>query len=372
MFRPLARQNNFDLIRLYAALNVVFSHSLTHLRLPGRPLWDWALVAAPGVPIFFMISGFLITESFLRSPSLIRFAWKRALRIYPLLAVNIIVLEMLVIATGGTSPLQHMGEFLRFLFVYVASGSDHLAAFVTGYHPGWRSNFFPYYPSGVLWTLSVELSFYALIAIVLAVLVRFSRVGGVLVAATIAGSFALALGINIRDSGWLELYALPYLWIFGIGIVARLLWDRICFLFYGTFTLWLIGYAALTALLYAFGQPLLLDFKRLDLCIAAKMVALGGAMLSAAYTAPGFAERLLRGNDFSYGIYLWHMLVVTTMLGLGFSGQWWLWPLVLVCSLALAAASWLWIESPALRMKNWRTGTRPIGRAMPYDTPPGK
>ncbi|MBO6539519.1 MAG: hypothetical protein JJ969_08970 [Rhizobiaceae bacterium] len=53
--------NNFDIIRLFAALQVMLMHSTSWLQLP---LWDGlhrVLVGFAGVPIFFGVSGFLIS-----------------------------------------------------------------------------------------------------------------------------------------------------------------------------------------------------------------------------------------------------------------------------------------------------------------------
>ena len=62
----MKHDNNFDLLRLFAATEVMLSHAIEHLKLP---VWPWVveiILLFPGVPIFFVISGFLITETFLR------------------------------------------------------------------------------------------------------------------------------------------------------------------------------------------------------------------------------------------------------------------------------------------------------------------
>src|SRR5258705_9890366 len=89
--------NNFGLLRLILALLVVFSHSyslawgsedaeplmrLTHGRL------GFASLAVNG---FFVLSGFLVTHSFLRSRGFFDYLKKRILRIYPgFIAVSLI------------------------------------------------------------------------------------------------------------------------------------------------------------------------------------------------------------------------------------------------------------------------------------------
>jgi peptidoglycan/LPS O-acetylase OafA/YrhL len=82
----------FDVIRLLAASMVIFSHSFTTTgqREPqpihfGRLDVTWGHL---GVAIFFVTSGFLVTQSWRRQPEPLRYLAKRALRIWPgLLAV---------------------------------------------------------------------------------------------------------------------------------------------------------------------------------------------------------------------------------------------------------------------------------------------
>ena len=61
------RINNFDLIRLFAALQVVFWHFIDGLIADPHSSWHWIVskiwAMFPGVPIFF-ISGFLISRSY--------------------------------------------------------------------------------------------------------------------------------------------------------------------------------------------------------------------------------------------------------------------------------------------------------------------
>ena len=54
--------NNFNLIRLFAALQVAIVHSAGYLNIDIQYLKFLDLF--PGVPIFFFISGFLIIKSF--------------------------------------------------------------------------------------------------------------------------------------------------------------------------------------------------------------------------------------------------------------------------------------------------------------------
>lgn len=79
----MGRTNNFDALRLLAALFVVLSHMAA---LSGRKQWlaiagqTWGSI---GVLIFFSISGYLVTASWRADPDLGRFLAKRFLRIAP-------------------------------------------------------------------------------------------------------------------------------------------------------------------------------------------------------------------------------------------------------------------------------------------------
>src|SRR5262245_53294221 len=94
------RTNNFDLIRLFAASQVVFHHASVHLDAAASgPVWS-ALEQFPGVPIFFFISGFLISRSYEANSTLREYATNRILRIYPGLWICLAVTTLAVAATG--------------------------------------------------------------------------------------------------------------------------------------------------------------------------------------------------------------------------------------------------------------------------------
>src|SRR6266700_685336 len=103
-----ARQNNFDALRLIAAISVIFSHSF--LITEGTQNNEWlilltgnqSILGLTGVFVFFAISGFLVTQSFEQTSNPLHFLAKRALRIFPglfiLTLVSAFVLGPLVTA----------------------------------------------------------------------------------------------------------------------------------------------------------------------------------------------------------------------------------------------------------------------------------
>lgn len=92
------RSNNFDALRLSAAVAVLASHMAP---LSGREEWKWHGHSAGGIGVlvFFSISGYLVTASLKADPDLGRFLAKRYLRIFPGLAVALAVTYALVCLT---------------------------------------------------------------------------------------------------------------------------------------------------------------------------------------------------------------------------------------------------------------------------------
>ena len=94
--------NNFDLIRLLAALQVAISHACSHLEFYSPALEFLAVI--PGVPVFFFVSGFLISGSFHNSKMALKplanFFLKRVLRLYPALLVVLVGSIFSVSLTG--------------------------------------------------------------------------------------------------------------------------------------------------------------------------------------------------------------------------------------------------------------------------------
>src|SRR5271170_4947950 len=85
----MERRNNFDALRLVAAVSVIFSHSFFIAEGTQRHEWlirltgNQCILGLTGVFVFFAISGFLVTQSFEETGDPWRFLAKRALRIFP-------------------------------------------------------------------------------------------------------------------------------------------------------------------------------------------------------------------------------------------------------------------------------------------------
>lgn len=342
----------------------MFVHVGGHLKLPlGKPATDFVWLF-PGVAVFFVVSGFLVTNSALRSSSVGSFFWKRGLRIYPALALNLIVLDLVMYFTGGSVISIRT---IPYMIAYITTASSWIAWKVTGFGPYVGEHpLLPFYPSGVLWTLTIELSFYLVVPIIVAIAARNLRWGLALLAAVMVGSVYFA---SYFDAAFADRHPLlnilcpAYLWIFGIGMILSLVWCKASWLFEGKALIWLPSYIAIGLLGSSIGWfPLGVDFHTgVNPITVGRIIFLGLTVMSCAYTFKGLSSAILGQVDLSYGAYLWHMLFVTLLLAYDIASHWWLWIVVPILTFTAAAFSRCAVELPALRLKTSRIGrfTRP-------------
>ncbi len=169
------RRNNFDLLRLFAASQVAYIHVAENLQVE---LTGWLLVLRnaleyfPGVPIFFVISGFLISASLDRNPDLRSYAINRFLRIYPALLASTLVTLLLMVFFGARiwQAIGSSGDSATFVVSKWLAAQFTVAQF---YNPfPLKSNYGVGHLNGSLWTIPVELQFYLVLPILAVALWR--------------------------------------------------------------------------------------------------------------------------------------------------------------------------------------------------------
>ena len=124
-----SHNNNFNFLRLLFASLVVFSHSYALLGYEEPTLWGRSL-GNLSVHGFFVISGYLICQSYICNPSLPSFFLNRFLRIIPGLVVALF--------------------FTKYVSIYC---------------DGFKINIVPFIANGPVWTLTWEVVCYGLLAI---------------------------------------------------------------------------------------------------------------------------------------------------------------------------------------------------------------
>lgn len=323
--------NNFDFLRLAAAMAVLLSHQFA---LQGRPepvtaIGSWGGI---GVLVFFAISGYLVAGSWQRDPHAGRFLWRRALRLWPglLVAMGLVTfcLGPWVSQLSWHDYFHHDGtwRYLRLLGLWEFH-SELPGSFATNAHPGSAN--------GSLWTLPIEARCYVVLALLggLGVLTRpwltWTLWGSLL------GWFFFVWSVGYENP--LRMQAQMGV-VFATG--AALQWCEPWWKSRSHRLIWVL--AALVA-------------AGLGLGWADMMVTLGMA-ISVVWLGTRSTPVLRqcgRFGDFSYGLYIYAFPVQQTFFWLGGAGlPFELGSLVVVLiTLALAALSWHLIEAPALRLK---------------------
>jgi peptidoglycan/LPS O-acetylase OafA/YrhL len=355
------RENNFDLIRLFAALQVAVSHAFAWLRYP-LPGWAFALETCfPGVAIFFVISGFLITRSYLRNDGgVLAYLGRRALRIYPALWAQYALVLVLMAATGGfVWHTLATRAFWSWMWRAAFMGSNFWAGALTNYTPFVYTGLYKWYPNDVLWTIPVEIGFYLLVPLFFASWMRRRGLVGIALMAAVAVSMRLAFvaGAMARNfpsyntTGEMHASPLPYFWLFATGAAAAYYWPHVRRAFDRTVGWWALAYAGGTAVKWWFTGGVDLTYRVPDAYTIPRALILAGLVLSLAHSWPQIS-RWMRGTDLSYGIYLFHLPLPYALYCAGIGGRASLVALSMAVAFVLAAASWFFIERPALGLKS--------------------
>jgi peptidoglycan/LPS O-acetylase OafA/YrhL len=166
----LERRNNFDALRLLAAVTVIYSHSFLIAQggEQGDPLniitGNQCMLGLAAVFVFFAVSGYLITQSYEQTHAPLRYLAKRALRIFPgffaVLVLTAFVLGPLV-TTLPLSDYLHRPEPYRYLF-YNAYFDPRMHTL-----PGvvFVDNKVGLEVNGALWTLGPEFEMYLMVMV---------------------------------------------------------------------------------------------------------------------------------------------------------------------------------------------------------------
>jgi peptidoglycan/LPS O-acetylase OafA/YrhL len=183
------KRNNFDLLRLVLAAIVVLVHSYD---LSGFHGLDWIVgvfSSTKAVQAFFIVSGFLIFMSYERSSSIMSYARKRFWRIYPAYFVVIVLsaFGLVLVTTSGFS------DYFSFAWVKYLLANLTFLNFIQPSLPGvFEANKYQAV-NGALWTLKLEIMFYVLVPVLVALCRRFSHLSVLVVVYCLSVAYALLM-----------------------------------------------------------------------------------------------------------------------------------------------------------------------------------
>ena len=341
--------NNFDLIRLVAAFQVLLTHVVVHLKVDSLDWIPAMLAPFPGVPAFFFVSGFLITAAWERRSDVGVFYANRFYRIFPGLWLCVLLSAAVLLVFADPSLIRdHLPQFVGWI---VAQGT-----FLQAWNPDFLRWFGVGVVNGPLWTITVEVAFYASVPVLYWLFRR--GFGKALTLALIAlGSFLIKSALDVWSpvepqaalaKKALLLSPLPWMGMFCVGALAQHYIAVLQPLVTRHVRVLALVFAAVSiATVYYPIRPWLSFGNEIGIFNYAAVCAL---ILACAYSRPFAADTLLHKNDYSYGLYIFHMPVTNVVLQVGLlhlAG----FATAVAASVALAVASWRFVEKPALRRK---------------------
>ncbi len=339
------RINNLDIIRLFAALEVVITHSIDHLQIKDiSPLFLQFLNLFPGVPIFFFISGFLISKSYENSNSIKEYSKNRILRIYPgLLLVTIIGISSVYL----TGYFETVNVSIRQIAIWFF-GQTTIIQF---YNPEFMRQYGVGVLNGSLWTISVELQFYILTPLLYAFFQLFKeRKNNIILFILIIVSMIIHFVYYSYKAEYSEVFIykllgvsfIPWFYMFLVGVLFQKYFSFVYKLLYGKILLLTTIYLLI---MYITGWPTGNGINPI------LFLFLTTVIFSFSYTYPTFGNRILNGNDISYGVYIYHMILVNLFIYYGLISDKSYVAVIIILTIMIAIVSWLFVEKPSIKLK---------------------
>lgn len=278
-------RNNFDILRIVLAIVVYLYHI-------GVLVDVGFLKLFPGeyaVQCFFVISGFLITRSYLRNRNKFTYFKSRFLRIYPLYALVITLSFFIGIFITDMSYFDYYSSGVYYLLYNLI-----FLNFLQPDLPGVFQNFTINAVNGSLWTIKIEVMFYILVPIIYSVSNNIKQVK--LVTAT---TFLISIFSILALDKLISHYSLP-------ESLKNQLPSQLCFFMVGAYfnfiklsRIRVVSLILVLAFLYIVAPEL----------IFIPPIIIGFLVYIFAFHFP-IIEVSDKIGDLSYGIYIWHFPVI--------------------------------------------------------------
>lgn len=343
----MARSNNYDFMRVAAAVSVIISHQFALSGLPEPLVLQYQTLGGFGVLIFFAISGYLVGHSWDSDPNLFRFSARRLLRIWPAY-VFIVLLCVFLIGPAFTS--DPIGSYFSSPVTW--NYFKNLIFIFQPFLPGVFSDSpVQYVPNGVYWTLPIEMSCYFLVAVL--GLVGVMRSKWLMLVLTAGVSYWYYLYYDAQTAiatGGERYYYVQYGTFFFYGLLLRKFREH-----------WVHQKLGILVVLMLLSWWLYLCDERL----LALFVLLPYAINSFGEMSTPLVRNFGHFGDASYGLYIYAFPIQQIVLRILGREDFFAEKLVLViaATVAVSLLSWRYVESPALKLKprNRNTAT---GRVM--------
>lgn len=336
------RDNNFNLIRILAALAVLVTHSfaLTTGTASAEPFQNQLgmTIGSIAVDIFFITSGFLVTASLLSRKSTIDFIISRALRIYPAL----FVMQLLtVFVLGPYFTSLALTEFLtsKITLNYFLRDSTLILGVVHELPGVFESNPYKTVVNGSLWTMPSEVRLYVILVSFWFILRIFKEKRMVAFKSLVLTCFFLSGVFIFTDYFYLHknIYFIKLFFVFFTGASFYILRKSI---YFSKILFWA---------LFCF---LCLSSLDKSLFYTTYHLVLAYLLFYTAYIPSGAIRKYNKLGDYSYGLYIYawpiQQSLVALMPGISIAAMI---GLASCCTLFISVLSWHILEKRVLESK---------------------
>jgi len=338
----------FDFLRLALALAILYSHSFLATgskaglanavvsSITGRdssPYVHPEVVRLLLVPMFFAVSGFLVTGSAFRTRTVAKFMAFRVLRIVPALVTEVTLSALLLGPVFTTDRLRDYFTDVKF-FAYFGNVIGRVRFELPGVF--W-TNPYPGIVNVNLWTLQPEFYCYLATGLLLATSLLLNRtVFSILFIATSVALIGLNFAYGFGEPTANYPAAIVVYYFFCGSFLFH--WRHLIPCNFGIFVLAVIGGA--------------LAIRRSDTILFSPLLITYIIIYLGMIEFPRVP--ILQNGDYSYGIYLYGFPIQQALVAAlpALRGRGWeLLPLSVILTCACAMVSWHFIEKPTLGLK---------------------
>ncbi len=329
--------NSFDYLRMFSAITIIIGHCIIHFNIQLPSVIKGTLNSWVGLICLFTLTGYLIPASYERSKSKVEFIKKRFIRLYPGLIGAFILSLICVLIIGGW-------DGLRYSLVDLAKWSVAQLTFAQFYTPDSISRYGVGNPNGALWTISMEIQVY------LAVLVtwdwlrkRGKHTWEILIFTAMLINVAFPYIETVIPHGLYKLLNvtfIPYGYVFLLGMFL--------YRYRETFIPSLVNAFWIFALLLCCWS--VLNETLIHISFGHYTNIITGVLISLFTISFGYklGKHKVK-NELSYGLYIYHMIVINALVMLNISNT-------AICTLLTVCVTYLlaylsdkYIEKPCVK-----------------------
>jgi len=329
--------NAFDFFRMFSAVMIIIGHCVLHLKIEIPYIGNLFLGSWIGLVCLFALTGYLVPASLERSKSNYEFFKKRALRLYPGLWLAFLISFLCVMFIGGAYGLKYnLTDILSWGFAQLTAFQFYTPESISMYGVG--------NPNGALWTISMEIQIYIVIMLIWKWLKKqttFIWLSLIAIFAVINITFPLLEGVvpSIVFK-LLNVTFIPYMYIFLIGMFCFAKRNRLIPFVVRHFWIILATYIA-----WFFANSLVIQLK-----LGHYTNIITGVLTCFLTISGGYkAGRHRIKNEISYGLYIYHMIIINAFVMFGLVKKTYYIAVVLLLTWVVALLSNILVEKPIIK-----------------------